>query len=186
LITETYLRFRKHFLVGADLIQYNGKCSATTNFLEDAMKSFQLLLVLVLILSAAMFSYSQKPPTHSYINLPEHNAQLPFSDGVLVGDTLYLAGRLGLDPKTGKVPEEVEDEVRLILEGMKATLKAAGMSMDDLVYVQVFSPNLDLYDPFNTIYRTYFSKDFPARAFIGSGPLLRNARFEVVGIAVMR
>jgi 2-iminobutanoate/2-iminopropanoate deaminase len=60
------------------------------------------------------------------------------------------------------------------------------MTMDDLVYVQVFSPHLDLYDPFNAIYRTYFSKDFPARAFIGSGPLLRNARFEIVGIAVKR
>jgi 2-iminobutanoate/2-iminopropanoate deaminase len=150
------------------------------------MKRFQSFLVLVLILAASIFVYSQKPVSQRYINLPEHNAQLPFSDGVLAGDTLYLAGRLGLDPKTGKVPEEVGNEVRLILDGMKATLKAAGMSMDDLVYVQVFSPNLDLYDQFNTIYRTYFSKDFPARAFIGSGPLLRNARFEVVGIAVRR
>ena len=150
------------------------------------MNRFQLSLVIVLILSGTLFVFSQKPAPQRFINLPEHNAQLPFSDGVLAGDTLYLAGRLGLDPKTGKVPEQVEAEVRLILDGMKATLKAAGMSMDDLVYVQVFSPHLDLYDPFNAIYRTYFSRDFPARAFIGSGPLLRNARFEVAGIAVRR
>jgi 2-iminobutanoate/2-iminopropanoate deaminase len=150
------------------------------------MNRFQFSILVFLILSGSLFVYSQKPATQRFINLPEHPPQLPFSDGVLAGDTLYLAGRLGLDPKTGKVPEQVEAEVRLILDGMKATLKEAGMSIDDLVYVQVFSPQLDLYDQFNAIYRTYFSKDFPARAFIGSGPLLRNARFEVVGIAVKR
>ena len=150
------------------------------------MTRLQFLLIIVLILATSLFVYSQKPVAQRFINLPEHNPQLPFSDGVLAGNTLYLAGRLGLDPKTGKVPEQVEAEVRLILDGMKATLKEAGMTMDDLVYVQVFSPHLDLYDPFNAIYRTYFSKDFPARAFIGSGPLLRNARFEIVGIAVKR
>ena len=150
------------------------------------MNRFLFSVIIFLILSTGLFVYSQKPVPQRYINLPEHNAQLPFSDGVLVRDTLYLAGRLGLDPKTGKVPEQVDAEVRLILDGMKATLKAAGMTMDDLTYVQVFSPHLDLYDSFNAVYKTYFSKDFPARAFIGSGPLLRNARFEVTGIAVKR
>ena len=150
------------------------------------MKKSYWILVLLLVLANSVFVYSQKDGMNRFINLPEKNPQLPFSDGVLTGDTLYLSGRLGLDPATGKVPEDVEAEIRLILDGMKATLQAAGMSMDDLVSVQVFSPNLDLYDQFNGVYRTYFSKNFPARAFIGSGPLLRNARFEVMGIAVKR
>lgn len=150
------------------------------------MKVFNWLVVLGLVLTSNVLVYSQKETIQRYINLPGKNAQLPFSDGVLASDTLYLAGRLGLDPQTGKVPEDVESEVRLILDGMKGTLAAAGMTMDDLVSVQVFSPNLELYDQFNAVYRTYFSKDFPARAFVGSGPLLRNARFEVLGIAVKR
>jgi 2-iminobutanoate/2-iminopropanoate deaminase len=150
------------------------------------MKRIYWILVLVLLFSNAMFVYSQKEEVQRFINLPGKNPQLPFSDGVQAGNTLYLAGRLGLDPKTGKIPEDIEAEVRIILDGMKATLQSAGMTMDDLVSVHVFSPNLDLYDQFNTIYKTYFSKDFPARAFIGSGPLLRGARFEVVGIAVKR
>lgn len=60
------------------------------------------------------------------------------------------------------------------------------MAMDDLVYLQVFCSNVAHYDAFNSVYRTYFKKEFPARAFIGSGPLLFGARFEVQGIAVKR
>jgi hypothetical protein len=56
--------------------------------------------------------------------------------------------------------------------------------MDDLVSVLVFCPDLSLYDKFNEIYRTYFTKDFPWRAFIDSGSLLRGDHFEAQGIAV--
>ena len=56
----------------------------------------------------------------------------------------------------------------------------------DLGSVQIFYPDLSLYEKFNEIYRTYFSKNFPACAFIGSGPLLRGGRFESQGIAVRR
>jgi 2-iminobutanoate/2-iminopropanoate deaminase len=121
-----------------------------------------------------------------HIVLPSRKDTLPYSDGVLVGDTFYLAGRIGIDPETGKPPVELEKEIRLLLDGMKTTLAAADMTMDDLVSVQIFCPDLTLYDKFNEIYRTYFIKDFPARAFIGSGPLLRGGRFEAQGIAVRR
>ena len=65
-----------------------------------------------------------------------------------------------------------------------ATILPAGMTMDDLVSVQVFCSDVSLFDKFNGVYRGYFKKDFPARAFIGSGPLLRGARFEMQAIAV--
>ena len=117
---------------------------------------------------------------------PNRKDTLPFSDGVLVGDTLYLAGKIGVDPETGRAPEDVEKEIRLLLDGMKTTLAAADMTMDDLVSVQIFCPDLSLYEKFNDVYRTYFTKDLPARAFIGSGPLLRGGRFEAQGTAVRR
>jgi enamine deaminase RidA (YjgF/YER057c/UK114 family) len=60
------------------------------------------------------------------------------------------------------------------------------MSMDDLVSVQVFCSDVAHYDTFNRVYRTYFTKEFPARAFLGAGTLLFDARFEVQGIAVRR
>jgi 2-iminobutanoate/2-iminopropanoate deaminase len=124
--------------------------------------------------------------TARHIVLPGRTDTLPNSDGVLVGDTFYLAGRIGIDPQTGKPPEEVEKEIRFLLDGMKTSLKEASMTMDDLVSVQVFCPDLSLYEKFNEIYRTYFTKNFPARAFIGSGALLRGGRFEAQGIAVRR
>jgi 2-iminobutanoate/2-iminopropanoate deaminase len=111
---------------------------------------------------------------------------LPFSDGVLVGDTLYIAGHIGLDAKTGMPPASAEDEARLAMDAIKQTVESAGMTMDDVVSVQVFCTDLKLYDTFNAVYKTYFHGDYPARAFIGTDKLLRGARYEVMGIAVKR
>ena len=121
-----------------------------------------------------------------YINLPGRTVDAPFSDAVVVGDTVYLAGRIGVDPKTGKAPADLDEEIRLLLDGVKAVLAETGLTMDDLVTVQVFCPDLALYDRFNAAYRGYFGKEFPARGFIGSGPLLRGGHFEMQGIAVRR
>ncbi len=121
-----------------------------------------------------------------HLNSPGRTDSLPFSHGVLAGDTYYLAGTLGLDPTTGQPPADVEQEIRLLLDDVKKKLTLAGMTMEDLVSVQVFCPDLALYETFNRIYASYLKAPFPARAFIGSGPLLRGARFEVNGIAVRR
>jgi len=110
-------------------------------------------------------------------------ANLPFSDAVWHGETLYLSGHIGLDPKTGKPGATPEDEARLVLDGVKRTLEAAGLTMDDLVSVQIFCSDVSLFEQFNAVYRTYFKQDFPARAFLGSGRLLFDARFEVQAIA---
>lgn len=110
---------------------------------------------------------------------------LPFSDGVLVGNTLYVAGHLGLD-KTGKPPASAEEEATLAMDAIKGTVEHAGLTMDDIVTVQVFCSDLSQYDVFNKIYRTYFHDQFPARAFVGSNALLRGAKFEVMAIAVKK
>lgn len=121
-----------------------------------------------------------------HINLPDRRPNLPFSDAVLVGDTLYLSGRIGLDPKTGLAPDDLDQEITFLLHGIRDVLSAADMTMDDLAYVQIYCPDLSLFDHFNARYRTYFKGDLPARAFLGSGKLLRNGRFEVQAIAVRR
>jgi 2-iminobutanoate/2-iminopropanoate deaminase len=121
-----------------------------------------------------------------YLNLASRSSGLPFSDAVLVGNSLYLAGRLGIDPATGLAPPEVQKELTLLFDGFEAVLRLAEMTMDDLVCVQVFSPDLALWQSFNTEYVKRFKKEFPARAFIGSGPLLLNGRFEMMGTAVKR
>src|SRR6185437_11715754 len=68
------------------------------------------------------------------------------------------------------------------LDAFKKTLEAAGLTMNDLVSVQIFCPDVSLFNEFNAVYRTYFTGDtFPARAFLGSGVLLFGDRFEVQG-----
>lgn len=124
--------------------------------------------------------------TRRTINLPDHGSNLPFNDAILAGDTLYLSGRIGIDPVTGKVPDDVDAELKLLFDGFEAVLHEAGMAMDDLVQLQIFSPALDLWPRFNAAYVKRFSRDLPARAYIGSGPLLLNGRFEMMGIAVKR
>jgi|SRR5579864_705912 len=118
-----------------------------------------------------------------YVIRPGRTGDWPFSDGVWAGSTFYLSGHLGIDRATNRPLENVEDEARLMLDTFKATLAAAKLTMQDLVYVQIFCSDVSLFATFNVIYRTYFGKNFPARAFIGSGPLLFGARFEIQGIA---
>ena len=149
------------------------------------------ILLVVLSLSTVFtvrgaFSQGEMQSKRRVINLPDKPVQAPFSNAVLAGDTLYMAGSIGLDPKTGKAPERIEDEIKYLFDNYKAVLSTAGMSMDDLVFVQVFSSDLSLYDKFNTAYKAQFSKEFPARAFIGAGSLLRGGHFEMQAIAVRR
>lgn len=111
---------------------------------------------------------------------------LPFSEGVLVGNTLYIAGHIGLDAKSNMPPASAEEEARLVMDSIKQTVEMAGLSMDDVVSVQIFCTDLKLYDTFNAVYQTYFHGDYPARSFIGTDKLLRGGRYEVMGIAIKR
>ena len=157
------------------------------------MKNYRMLVVGILLgLTAGLTVggvavYSQGKgggAGRQIINLPNRAVTAPFSDGVKVGNTLYLAGRLGIDPKTNKIPDDPEQEARIMIDGIKSVLAEAGMTMDDLVSVQIFCSDVSLFDKFNPVYRSYFNKNLPARAFIGSGTLLRGARFEMQAIAV--
>jgi 2-iminobutanoate/2-iminopropanoate deaminase len=148
---------------------------------------FVLLVLAAAGLVTVRGAFSQAPAQSSRraIHLPDANPQLPFSDGILAGNTLYLAGRIGLD-KSGKAPAEVNDEVKILLDQVKAVLEQAGMTMDDLVYVQIACTDLSLFDKFNAIYKTYFTTNLPAREFIGAAALLRGGHFELQAIAVRR
>jgi 2-iminobutanoate/2-iminopropanoate deaminase len=148
------------------------------------MKSVKIIAA-VLFLG---FCVAANAADRKYINnsRPADAKALPFSDGVLVGGTLYVAGHIGLDAKTGQPPASAEEEAKLAMDEIKQTVESAGMTMDDVVNVQIFCTDLGLYDTFNSVYKTYFHGDFPARAFIGTNKLLRNGRYEVTAIAVKK
>lgn len=122
----------------------------------------------------------------TYLNSPlAQQRHLPFSSGVLVGNTLYIAGTTGVDPGTkGKV--SASEEARLAMNRVASVVEQSGMKMDDIVSMQVFCTDLRDYDAFNSVYKTYFHGHYPARAFIGVASLLFGARYEINGIAVRR
>ena len=119
-----------------------------------------------------------------YFSLAAGEGDLPFSNAVAVGNTLYLAGHIGFDPATRKPAAETEDEARHVLGAVRDTLTRAGFTLQDIVSLTIFCSDISLFDSFNNVYRTYFRPPVPARAFIGSGPLLFGARFEIQAVAV--
>ena len=103
----------------------------------------------------------------------------PFSPGILVGDTLYVAGQTGADLKTGQFPEDFDAEVKQCLENIGLVLKEAGMRFDDAVAVQVYLTDMTLFPRMNAVYTTYFKDPRPARTTVGVAKLVGTARIEV-------
>ncbi len=143
------------------------------------------LFVFLLSLSIASLT-AETDRKHVVLDQSSTRSGLPFSDAVLVGNTLYIAGTVGFKHATGKPPATVEEEAKLAMDAVKQVLESQGMAMNDLVSVQVYCTDFTLYDKFNGVYRTYFHEQFPSRAFLGVASLIRGAHFEVTGIAIKR
>jgi 2-iminobutanoate/2-iminopropanoate deaminase len=144
------------------------------------------VICVAMFLLVSTFTLAADTDRKHIVDAPsDARSALPFSDGVLVGNTLYVAGHLGLE-KTGKPSASAEEEAKLVMDSIKETVEHAGLTMDEIVSVQVFCSDLSQFDTFNKVYRTYFHDQFPARAFVGSNALLRGAKFEVMAIAVKK
>jgi 2-iminobutanoate/2-iminopropanoate deaminase len=109
---------------------------------------------------------------------------LPYSPGILIGNTLYLAGTIGEDATNNLVPGGIEAETRQALANLGEVLKAAGMSFQDVTFVTVYITSFDDFDKFNAVYREVFSNDPPARTTVQVAALIRGARVELQMIAV--
>jgi 2-iminobutanoate/2-iminopropanoate deaminase len=150
----------------------------------DSMKLTPSVLAAFLLASAAAMgadpaSHKSEPGAAQKTPPPP-----PFSETLLAGDTLYVSGHLGLDPKTGQAVPGSQAEAKAVMDSFVQSVKAAGLTADDLVSVTVYCSDISLFDTFNAVYRTYFHGKYPTRAFIGVAQLLRGAHFEVQGIAV--
>jgi len=113
------------------------------------------------------------------------NTGLPYSPGILAGDTLYLAGQLGRDPATAKlVPGGIEAETRQTLTNLREVLREAGMDFGDVVSVTAYLVDFKEFEAYNKVYREFFPKDPPARATVGVAALNQGGRIELQMIAV--
>jgi 2-iminobutanoate/2-iminopropanoate deaminase len=107
----------------------------------------------------------------------------PYSQAIVAGNTIYVAGQGPFDPKTGKMPTSFEEQAVQVFENIKAIVEAGGAKLADVVKVNVYLADLANFAKMNEIYRQYFSGDYPARATVGTQLLLGMA-IEVECIAV--
>lgn len=107
-----------------------------------------------------------------------------FSGAVMTGNTLYVSGMTNSDPQTNAISPDAKLAARIVLTKIQHQVEKAGLTMDDLVWVQIFASDLKEYAAFNEVYRSFFKRELPARAFLGNPNLLGGAHFEVMGVAV--
>src|SRR5579864_7427138 len=106
----------------------------------------------------------------------------PYSPGIDAGDYVYIAGQ-GAKAPDGKMPATFEEQVRQTLENVKAVVQAAGLTMEHVVYTQVYLEDIHNFDRMNHIYAQYFPKTPPARATLGVAKLA-GTPVEINAIAV--
>lgn len=105
----------------------------------------------------------------------------PYSQAIKVGNTLWLAGQIALEPTTGgMVTGSIQIETTQVMANIQAVLTAAGMSLKDVVQVQVFLSDLNDYQAFNELYAEYFPENPPARAVVQAARLPRDAKVEIM------
>ncbi|MCS7142225.1 MAG: Rid family detoxifying hydrolase [Aigarchaeota archaeon] len=91
----------------------------------------------------------------------------PYSQAVRVGDLLFLAGQVPIDPATGQVVKgDIKTQTKRVLENIKGILDTAGLSFDDVIKVTVYLARREDYPGMNEVYREYFQRDPPARTTI--------------------
>ena len=130
-------------------------------------------------LLAVSFAVPAMAASKKVIQPKEFPTGRPFSPGIMVGDTLYVAGQTGSDLKTGKIPEEFEAEVKQTLDNIGLVLKEAGMTFDNAVAVQVYLTDMTLFPRMNAVYTTYFKEPRPARTTVGIAKLVGTAKIEI-------
>lgn len=109
----------------------------------------------------------------------------PYSQGVRNGNTLYLSGQVPLDPATGEVVAgDIGTQAARVFENLKAVLAAGGATMDDVVRVAIYMPDLGNFGAVNEVMQRYFREPYPARSTIGVAALPRGVAVEVDAIAV--
>ena len=111
----------------------------------------------------------------------------PYAQAVAVGDLVFCAGQVGLDPASGRlVPGGVEAETARVLENLAAVLAAAGLGLGDVVKTTVYLVDLGEFAAMNAVYGRYFSPPYPARATVGVAALPAGARVEIEAVATRR
>lgn len=107
----------------------------------------------------------------------------PYSQAVLVDDTLYVSGNIPVNPATGDVADGIVNQSKQVFENMKAVLNEAGMGFENVVKTTAFLTDLSNFATFNEVYASYFVAPYPARSCVEVSKLPKNVLVEVECIA---
>ena len=105
-----------------------------------------------------------------------------YSQAVIVNNTVYLSGQIGLDPHTMLMMEGIDAQIHRVFLNMQAVANAAGGNLNDIVKINIFLTDLTHFSKVNEIMATYFIQPYPARAVVGVASLPRNALIEADGV----
>ena len=110
----------------------------------------------------------------------------PYSQAVKVGNMLYVSGQVAINPATGEMNmPDIPTETKQVMENLKAVLTAADASFDDIVMTTIFLSDMASFAAVNTVYGSYFTADFPARATVAVKTLPKNVNVEISVIAAL-
>jgi 2-iminobutanoate/2-iminopropanoate deaminase len=137
----------------------------------------------VLLCALAVGSPQARAQERRAVNLSGNTQNLPFSDGIVAGNTLYVAGQQGTDSK-GKLKDGISDQTQATLEHIKDVVRRAGFEMKDVVTVNVYLSDIADFAAMNKIYTTFFPDPKPARTTIQAAGLVNGAKVEISAIAV--
>lgn len=108
-----------------------------------------------------------------------------YSQAILVDNTLYLSGQIGLDPYSMEMADGIEAQIRRVFDNLKAVCAAANADFSDFVKLNIFLTDLANFQLVNQIMGEYFAQPYPARAAIGVSQLPRGALVEMDGVVVI-
>src|SRR3989442_2422 len=114
------------------------------------------------------------------------NKNLPFSDGILAGNTLYVAGQEGTDDQGKLVAGGITPETKTALDNIQKVIKAAGFDLKDVVSVTVYLADVKEFGDMNNVYREFMPDPKPARATIQTPGLVKNARITACAPVVQQ
>ncbi len=150
------------------------------------MKTLRTLVLGALIFGFGYTAAAQKD--HVRVNSKEAPPRpgAPYNQGVMVGNLLWVSGNIGQDPATQKVSPDFAIEARQSIRNLEAILKAAGLSLADVVKTNVYVTDVAKYDAFNAIYVELMPKPLPARTFVGVAALPSGAQIEIEFVAAKK
>ena len=109
----------------------------------------------------------------------------PYNHAVRIGNLLFCAGQIPLDPATGKLIEGgIQDQTRRVLQNLSAVLESAGSSLERVVKTTVFMTSLDDFKAMNEVYAEFFPAGPPARSTVQVARLPAGAQIEIEVVAV--